>query len=195
MIYAYCLKTTDTNEIKYIGLTKNIKSRKNAHKIKKPPHIFEILESFDCPIKAASKELEYIKIYDTFFSGWNKTPGGEYNKFSGYQRKGIGGVKKGTVPWNKGLKNCFSNETILNFKKTRKGIRYNKKTKLNESVINQIRLDFKNHSIINGVGTVQKNGMILSQERAFSKLYSKKYDITEVHLYNIVKNLTWKSIN
>jgi hypothetical protein len=193
MIHLYSL--TQENIIKYIGLTKNPSVRKNYHKRKKPPHEFIILETHNTPSDAGIRERELIKEYNTFIDGWNLSPGGEYEKFSGYNRKGIGGVKKGTIPWNKGIKNCFSSETVEKFKTTRRGIRYNKHTKVNADLVREIRNVFLSHEIIPGVGTVQKNGVLMTQERAFSKLYHKKYNITSVNLYNIVTNKSWKNVN
>lgn len=192
MIYLYCLK--QENNIKYIGLTKNPSVRKNYHKRKKPPHNFEIIESIEDINKAGIKERELIKELNTIANGWNISPGGEYVKFSGYNRKGIGGVKKGTIPWNKGVNNCFSEETIKKFKQTRKGIRYNKHTKVNKDIVSDIRKIFSTHEILPNVGKIQKNGVILTQERAFSKLYHKKYGITDVNLYNIITNKSWNNI-
>ena len=192
MIYLYYLK--QNNHIKYIGLTKNPSVRRNYHKRKKPPHTFELIENIDDLSIAANKERDLIKEYNTIQDGWNISPGGEYKKFSGYNRKGIGGVKKGTIPWNKGKKNCFSQETIDQFKKIRKGIRYNKHTKVNKELVKQIRDKFNNHDILPGVGVVQKNGVILTQERAFSKLYHVEYNITDVNLYNIITKKSWKNI-
>ena len=45
-------------------------------------------------------EINYIKQFDTYKNGWNKSTGGE--GFDNYDRTGIGGVNKGTIPWNKG---------------------------------------------------------------------------------------------
>ena len=40
-------------------------------------------------------------------------------------------------------------------------------------------------------GYVTKNGKILTYERAFSKHFCKKYNMTDVALYNIITNSTW----
>jgi hypothetical protein len=193
MIYVYSLD--QENVKKYIGLTKNPSVRKNYHRRKKPAHVFNILEIYENITDAGNRERELIKEYNTVHNGWNISPGGEYVKFSGYNRKGIGGVKKGTIPWNKGKKNCFSDETIKRFREKRKGIRYNKHTKVTRELVDEIRKIYASHDIIDGVGTVQKNGVVLTQARAFSNLYHKNYKITAVNLYNIITNKSWKNVN
>lgn len=72
MFYLYCLK--QNQEVKYFGITINPKKRKNDHKRKKPPHIFEVLESFDTAKKATNREEELIEIYKTTQTGWNISP-------------------------------------------------------------------------------------------------------------------------
>ena len=56
------------------------------------------------------------------------------NLQTGKKRPGIGGVKKGSIPWNKGKKGCFTLLTIEKFKKTRAGKHYGKLKLTNETV-------------------------------------------------------------
>jgi hypothetical protein len=192
MIYLYCLK--QNNKIKYIGLTKNPRKREMDHKNQKPsPHKFIILENFKNIQVAAKREFDLISEYSTINNGWNISPGGEYYKNSGYKRTGIGGQKKGCIPWNKGVKNCFSKDTINRMKNVRKGVIHS--SKVTADVVLEIRKKFKNHPTINNVGNVMKNGRILTQHRAFSELYYKDYNITAVNLYNIIKRKSWTQIN
>ena len=101
MYYIYFLKDL-CGKIQYVGQTQNLNERKRERKRNKPPHFFEIKEEIKVPEKAKELEIFYIEKFDTYKKGWNKTPGGE--GFNDYDRKGIGGVKKGNVPWNKGIK-------------------------------------------------------------------------------------------
>lgn len=103
----------------------------------------------------------------------------------------ISKAKKGCIPWNKGINNCFSNETITKMKNTRKGKCYN--SKLSKEQVDDIKKDFINHPLIDGVGNIQKNGKILTQERAYSNLYYKKFNLTSSGLYDIIKGKTWKN--
>ena len=192
MIYVYCLKQND--DILYVGLTKNPSERERVHSKTKPlPHNFEILEKIENVLEASEREIDLIKQYKTIEEGWNISPGGDYSGNSGYNRKGIGGVKRGTVPWNKGKKNCFSEETINNFKKKRKGVIHS--SKLSESEVKNILDHFNNHPIIDGVGKKASNGKILTQERAFANMHHEKYKISNINLYNIVSRKSWSKIN
>jgi predicted GIY-YIG superfamily endonuclease len=104
IIYLYHLIAND--QVVYVGLTKNPTKRKAAHHRSKPPHTFVIIDQYADAYDASTAERKYISEYNTYkdFSKWNKDPGGNYAESSGFDRKGIRcGVKKGNVPWNKGL--------------------------------------------------------------------------------------------
>ena len=134
MYYIYFL--IDLNgKVQYVGQTQNIDNRKREHKRNKPPHKFEIKEEVEVAMKAKELEIFYIEKFNTYKKGWNKSTGGE--GFDGYSRIGIGGVKKGTTPWNKGLKNCFSEETIEKMKLSRKGRVFSRK--ITDKQIREIR--------------------------------------------------------
>ena len=130
MYYIYFLRDENDN-VKYVGQTKDPTTRKRDHKKIKPQHIFEIIEETDIAENAKNLEIEYIKKHNTYKTGWNKSPGGE--GFDEYDRKGIGGANKGNIPWNKGVKNCFSQETIEKMKKNNYFLGFPFSAYLNES--------------------------------------------------------------
>lgn len=103
MIYLYALLVN--SESYYIGLTRKLTKRRSEHRRTKPPHVFQVIDTFQSTEEAVEKERLLIEQHDTFkrFDKWNKSPGGDYLENSGYDRKGIGGAKKGHIPWNKGL--------------------------------------------------------------------------------------------
>lgn len=95
----YCYKRKTTNEVVYVGQTKNIKHRHNQHIYQDPfnmnlkeynyplsrgvrkygtdYYILEILEddlSFD---QANEREKYWISFYDTYWNGYNQTKGGQ----------------------------------------------------------------------------------------------------------------------
>lgn len=107
----------------------------------------------------------------------------------GKKRPGIGGVKKGSIPWNKGKKNCFTSSTIDKMKITRKNKIHS--SKLNKQIILEIRNHFTNHPQLDGVGTIQKNGILMTQERAYAKKYAEQYKITANNLHNIITGKSW----
>ena len=104
---------------------------------------------------------------------------------TGKKRPGIGGAKKGSIPWNKGLKNCFSEETISKFKQKRQGRRHGP-VKVTDLQCLEILEKYNLKEYIEGVGTKMKNGRVLSYQRAFAKKYHRQYKVTEAQLYNIV---------
>ena len=185
MVYLYYLKQQD--RVMYVGLTISPSDREQKHRRKKPPHSFEIIETFDSEKDAANAERNHIKKHNTVKNGWNISPGGEYAKFSGYCRKGIGGVKKGTQPWNKGKKNCFSKQTVEKMKKSRKGRVFSSKIKSDKLIeLKELYLSKPN---IPEANKKSANGKILSYERAFSKKYASKYGVTPENIYRIIKNV------
>lgn len=189
MYYIYFLK--DLNEkIQYVGQTQNLDARKREHKRNKPPHTFEISEQIDIPEKAKDAEIFYIKKFDTYKNGWNRSTGGE--GFDEYERKGIGGVKKGNIPWNKDTKNCFSKETIKKMSNTRKGRVFSRK--INDEQIKEIRKLYNEKPQLQNVGCIMKNGKKLSYVQAFCKKYSKDYNITAQGMKKIILNECWKNV-
>ena len=120
MIYLYHLIVNDI--VYYVGLTQTINKRISEHKRKKPPHEFIIKETFDDPFLASEAERKNIELFNTYkdFSKWNRDPGGNYQGVSGQPRKGVGGVKKGTSPWNKGISDERTKSNANKTAKTRK---------------------------------------------------------------------------
>lgn len=105
---------------------------------------------------------------------------------TGTKRPGVGGVKKGTIPWNKGKSGYslnISEEGKIN--KVNANIR-NSKIK-NEAVFDILE-NYKNKIKIpdERIGKVQKNGKILTYKRAFADHFAKKYDVTNNCIINIL---------
>lgn len=186
MYYIYTLK--QDNIVKYVGQTINPIKRKCAHKNIRELHNFEIIFSTEDRNLAKQKEIELIKEYNTYYDGWNKSPGGE--GFEDYSRKGIGGVKKGYVPWNKNKTGCFSEDTISHFSKIRKGKIW-KPTKLNASIVIELRKLYDEKIEIDGVGKKMKNGKYLSYTQAFSIKYAEVYNTSKENIRRIIERKTW----
>lgn len=113
--------------------------------------------------------------------------GPEYssNLQRGKKRPGVGGAKKGNIPWNKGMAECFNSDTIEKFKITRAGKRYGK-IKVSDADCKKILDLFIKRPVIEGAGSKSANGRVLTYERLFSKTFHKEYNITEAQMYNIV---------
>lgn len=185
MVYLYYLKQQD--RVMYVGLTISPSDREQKHRKKKPPHCFEIIESFESKKDAAIAERDHIKKHDTVKNGWNISPGGEYAKFSGYYRKGIGGQKKGCIPWNKGRAGCFSKQSIEKMSQVRKGRVFSSKIKPDK--LKELKELYTSKPDIPEANTKSANGKILTYERAFSKKYASQYNVTPENIYRIIKNV------
>lgn len=177
-------------KIRYVGITKNPRVRMQQHRRNKPTHNFTILTQTENIETATKTEQFLIEKHNTVIFGWNKTSGGDYMSNSGYDRKGIGGTKKGSKPWNKGIKGCFSEDTIIKMREKRAGRVFS--SKLNRDIVEGIRTKFANHPTMTNVGEVQPNGKVLTQERAFANTYHHEYNISSICLYNILIGKTWK---
>ncbi len=188
--YIYTLKDY-TNKIKYVGQTINPDARERAHRnSKKPKHTYHILTAIDDSNEARDMEMHLIEKHDCYLFGWNGSPGGE--GFSGYSRKGIGGVKKNNTPWNKGVKGCFSDETLAKMRSKRRGVRHS--SKLNEETVRSIRKLYDEKPHISGVGEVQQNGRVLSYHQAFCKEYHNEYGLTPNGLKKVILKEVWINV-
>jgi hypothetical protein len=105
----------------------------------------------------------------------------------GVKRPGIGGVKKGTIPWNKGIKGYKL--SFSEYGKNKKIESVKKNCKIKDEMAEKIRNDFNEKIELNNeqIGKVMKNGRIFSYERAFSLHYSKLYNVSDQYIYRIIK--------
>ena len=104
---------------------------------------------------------------------------------TGKKRPGIGGAKKGNIPWNKNKKNCFNAETIEKMSAARQGKRHN--CKLKDEQCKEIISLYKEKPDLPEAGTKSKNGKIISYETAFAKKYHSKYGVSDKQLINVIK--------
>jgi len=74
-IYLYHL--TQNGQIRYVGVTTQLDIRKSFWKRTKPPHEFEIIDTFSDKEEAGIAEQYHIAGYRTYKDGWNKSIGGE----------------------------------------------------------------------------------------------------------------------
>ena len=105
----------------------------------------------------------------------------------GVKRPGIGGVKKGTIPWNKGIKGYNISFSEVGRARHREAAKKN--CKIKDEIAKKIRNDFNEKIELNNekIGKVMKNGKIFSYERAFSLHYSKLYNVSDQYIYRIIK--------
>lgn len=101
----------------------------------------------------------------------------------GKKRPGIGGTKKGSIPWNKDKPGYKLNVD-------RKNKQFS--SKLQYKIVIEIRKKFESEkSNLPNIGKKLRNGKKLTAERIFSKKYHSIYGLTENGLYSIIINKTW----
>lgn len=203
--------TRKSDGLIYIGTTntKCFNTRMSGHRISKrfenDSFTIEILEKSSDP-SIHDLEEKYIEQYDSFHNGLNESIDGKGNhltsnfttegyKFSDESRKKMSEVKKGCIPWNKGKKNCFSEETIKKFSRIRKGKQW-KPTKLNEDDVLQIRKRYDEGECGDhpDIGIILKSGYKQTRFNIFCKFISQEYSCTENNIKNIIKRKTWKHV-
>lgn len=220
-------KITRDDGALYIGTTSlsRIKIRMNQHAKHKrfESHNFEyeiLFQSTNYDL-VQSMEEKFIYEYNTFYDGLNETIDGSGNhlsnkfttlgfNYSDESKKKMSEnhwSKTGKVPWNKGKRGCFTDETIKQMSLKRKGVRPKGLTKLTETDVLKIKYDYINRvnlgeltqSLRNGkslsVGDVMANGRVLTYENAFCKEYSVHYGVTRQAIYHIIKGNGWSDVN
>lgn len=108
----------------------------------------------------------------------------------GVKRPGIGGVKKGTIPWNKGISGYTLNLTEEERARRRKIVKENALIQDNDA--QSIIRDLSNKVYIpdSNIGKISKNGKLYTYERGFCKRYAWMYNVTEQYIYRIITGKT-----
>jgi|APCry1669189440_1035222.scaffolds.fasta_scaffold00387_15 hypothetical protein len=118
----------------------------------------------------------------------------------GKKRPGIGGVKKGTIPWNKGVKGYLlhSDENKKQFSINNSG-ENNPISKLTVDIVKSIREDYNKKVPIEcyiktSIPSSKTKGLYPTYLGAFCYTYGKKYNVTLQAIKNIILNKSWKNI-
>ena len=113
----------------------------------------------------------------------------------GVKRPGIGGVKKGTIPWNKGKKGykLHNEETLKKISANNQG-ENNPRSKITEKQAKNIISLYLSKPFFNDVGKIMKNFVPISYYRLFSLTYSNEYFVTPENITRIIKRKTWKNL-
>jgi len=105
---------------------------------------------------------------------------------TGKKRPRIGGVKKGTIPWNKGKPHSI--ETKNKLSKIRQGNRYGK-LKISDNECLNIKSRHKsNYYDIPLEPTKSKNGKLKTYLREFAIIESKKHNVAPRTIENILND-------
>lgn len=106
----------------------------------------------------------------------------------GKKRPGVGGVKKGTIPWNKG-KNGY--KLNLSSEGQRRKKEDNKRqNKITDDDAKKIRKDYNDKVKLHNESLIEKtmrNGLKMSYTQLFCKEYSEKYYVTSSYIRRIIK--------
>jgi hypothetical protein len=113
----------------------------------------------------------------------------------GKKRPGIGGVKKGTVPWNKGKKGYKIHDEV-SLEKIAKSSRgeNNPGSKITEKDAESIIRLYLSKPDLDGVGKIMRNGLPMSYDRMFSIKLSDAYFVTPENITRIIKKKSWKNV-
>ncbi len=125
----------------------------------------------------------------------NMSPEEISNIQKGCKRPGIGGVKKGTIPWNKGKTNTYFATKELKEIRSKNSIgENNPKSKLSEKQVIEIIELYLQKPEIESVGKIQKNGRSISYEWGFSMEFSEKYGLTSTAIMRLITKKCWKNV-
>lgn len=190
----------------YIGTTikdrlKNrISQHKNSKRFKNYDFKFEILEESNSREYIMMKEEYYIEKLDSYKNGLNESIDGKGNHLSeNFTTFNYEYSKESKLKMSKSAKNrvnkfgapfkgkLHSEETKNKLSKIRKGKIHS--TKASNQVYKDLRNEFKN-SEKNIIEYKSKNGKKLTKERIFAKRVYEKYNLSENHIVNILKNNT-----
>lgn len=147
---------------------------------------FEILEEVKEPSKLKQTEIIYLNKFNVLKDplAYNlHIPSVGFGTEIHSKRPGVGGVKKGTIPWNKGKTNIFSEEQIIKWKRERKGKIHS--FKLSIKRLDEIKNLYENYEYVE---RKSKNGRLLPKARAFSHDFCNEFGLTSAGLYRYIKN-------
>lgn len=131
-----------------------------------------------------SYEITYIKLYDSFNSGYNCNKGGGSQlgfKLSKESREKISNSLKGNIPWNKNKTEIYSKETLDLMSNKKKGsipwnkgktVQYSEETRLKLS-IERSGIEPWNKGLKNIYSDETRSQMSMSASEKFKKKYSK----------------------
>lgn len=209
-------KLTRSDGLEYIGVAKNFKSRLWQHrKSKRFSELsiikHEILKEFVNYEDALQFEKESIIRYDTYLNGLNKTIDGSGNhKFPSFttrdrklseetKRK----IREASIKnqqqkyaqlWYNNLTEEEKRKKHENHSKKTKGVA--KPTKIKKEVIEELFKEYAKKPTLENVNTIMRNGKLLTYDRAFSKKYSKVFNINYRQTYLLITNkvLAWQQL-
>lgn len=211
---AIVYKITRIDGLEYIGITVNLKKRLRDHSKSKrfEQGIKEYVILYEGDYSACeSLEEKFIVEYDTYHNGLNVTKSGKGNhnyadKFNTLGLKPTEETKRkisesnkkaklNKIAWNKGKTgyHIHSIEARASMSQKLKGSK-NGRAVLSEEIVRTIVKEFETRPHLDCAGIVQKNGVEMSYEWAFSKNYSSKYGIVPATMMRLLRKKIWKHV-
>lgn len=208
-------KITRSDNLEYIGVTVNLKSRLYSHKksvrfsigIKNVEILYEG-EYSECLVR----ESQFIEYYNTYTCGLNVTPTGQgknkeckFNtfgyKFSDESRQKMSDAKRKQIVDGR-FKSNFNNRGKKHTPEHKKWLseinsgENNKNSKVTEKDVRYIREMYKIKPFLDVAGKKSKNGKLMSYDRAFCLMISEKFKIiTPECVDRIIKNRIWRNVS
>jgi hypothetical protein len=107
----------------------------------------------------------------------------------GKKRPGIGGVKKGTIPWNKGLKGWKPKLSIEGKKRKLEAAKRN--AKISDETAGLIRERFIQNEQVDStrLGKTQRNGKKFTYETAFCEKIAQEYGVSKSYIFRIIRGI------
>jgi len=104
----------------------------------------------------------------------------------GCKRPGIGEVKKGTIPWNKGKSGYNINITEQGKLAKSQAVKY--RAIIQDSLADDIRILYSDTMNITDlkIGRVQKNGRVYTYKTAFCNHFAIIYNVTSAYIRRII---------
>lgn len=119
---------------------------------------------------------------------------------TGVKRPGIGGRKKGGVPWNKGKTGYWSPSRKLRSGSSlrNRGVG-NGRSRLTEEIVLEIRQNYADKiSLENYVPGIKpgkgRKGLCPTYDGAFEETYAQLYGVTPENIRRITQRLSWKHV-
>jgi len=113
----------------------------------------------------------------------------------GTKRPGIGGVKKGTIPWNKNRKGVFNHSTSTKCKLSEYSTgENNSRSILTEQDVVNIIKHYISNPILEGVGLKHKNGVKKTYNQIFCEKSAEIYKVSVATIRKIINKETWRYV-
>lgn len=111
---------------------------------------------------------------------------------NGCKRPGIGGAKKGCIPWNKGKKNVMPiSENLKEIRSINSKGENNSRSVLTENIVHHLIKTYLSKPDLPSYNEKRKNGRYVSYETAFAEYFHKEYNVTKQAITRLLSKKSW----